>query len=67
MNEPCKLSLKFKMLRQAQHDKCFNRCVCHSDEGRIPRIEITSFFCSFVLKQNNQKFKAWKLRLKIII
>ena len=35
MDEPCKLSLKFKMLRQAQHDKYLNRCICYSDLERI--------------------------------
>ena len=35
MDEPCKRSLKFKMLRQAQHDKYLNRCVYYSDLERI--------------------------------
>ena len=50
MDEPRKRSLKFKMLRQAQYDKYLKLCTCHSDEGRIPRIEITSFVIFFCLE-----------------
>ena len=31
MDEPRKRSLKFKMLRKAQHDKYLNTCICYSD------------------------------------
>jgi len=65
MDEPCKRSLKFKMLRQAQHDKYLYIRFCHSDEGRIPRIETISFSLFFCLKIKYPfaaADEAWRLR-----
>ena len=53
------------MLRQAQHDTYLNICTYHSDEGRIPRIEIISFFLLFYFKTKYPfaaADEAWRLR-----
>ncbi len=44
MDEPCKRSLKFKMLRKAQHDKYLDTCICYSDLERIYIRKLSSRF-----------------------